>query len=108
MVAVDSLDGNVAKMLELKEKRKVAMDEINSDHAALTEANEIRMKENKAFHAEETDLLEAVAACKQAIVVLGKHNSAAQVSAVVRRLQNARVPQLASKGLDVNSLETLK
>merc|ERR1719326_98565 len=103
-----SMDGNVAKMLELKEKRKATLAEVNSDHAALTEANEIRMKENKAFQAEETDLLEAVAASKQAIVVLGKHNSAAQVSAVVRRLQNARVPQLASNGLDRSSLDALK
>merc|ERR550537_1002220 len=108
MVAVDSLDGNVAKMLELKEKRKATLAEVNSDHAALTEANEIRIKENKAFQAEETDLLEAVAASKQAIVVLGKHNSAAQVSAIVRRLQSARVPQLASRGLDSHSLDALK
>ena len=30
-----SMDGNVAKMLELKEKRKATLDEVNSDHAAL-------------------------------------------------------------------------
>merc|ERR550537_1753356 len=95
MVAVDSLDGNVAKMLELKEKRKATLDEVNSDHAALTEANEIRMKENKAFQAEETDLLEAVAASKQAIVVLGGHHpELAQVRSAAQRLQLARVPQM--------------
>jgi len=102
-----SMDENVAKMMELKEKRKVTMAEINSDHAGLTEANEMRIKENKAFHGEETDLIEAVMASKQAITVLGKHNpELAQVRAAARALQGFQ--QLAAKGLDKSSLEALK
>merc|ERR1719401_3102339 len=90
-----SMDENVATMLGLKEKRKATMDEINSDHATLVKAEELRIKESKAFQGEETDMLEAVAACKQAIVVLGKHNPGlAQLRTVARRLQDARVPQL--------------
>jgi len=91
-----SMDEAVARMVELKEKRRSTMDEINADHAALTQADELRMKENKAFQGEETDLMEAVAACKQAVVVLGKHNpELAQVRSIVRRLQDARVVQFA-------------
>jgi hypothetical protein len=90
-----TMDEATAKMIELKEKRKQTMDEINSDHKALTDANELRIKENKAFQASETDLIEAVMACKQAVTVLGKHHAdLAQVRAVVKKMQDAKVPQL--------------
>eukprot|EP00429_Kryptoperidinium_foliaceum_P018087 CAMPEP_0176038096 /NCGR_PEP_ID=MMETSP0120_2-20121206/18877_1 /TAXON_ID=160619 /ORGANISM="Kryptoperidinium foliaceum, Strain CCMP 1326" /LENGTH=711 /DNA_ID=CAMNT_0017371487 /DNA_START=60 /DNA_END=2195 /DNA_ORIENTATION=- len=91
-----SLSEASAKLMELKSKRKDTWDELQSDKKALQSAKELRMKENKAFHAEETDLLEAVQACKQAIVVLSKHNpSMAQVQAVAKSLQSARVQELA-------------
>jgi len=85
----------MAKMTELKEKRAVSMDEINANHAALTQANELRMKENKAFHGEETDLLAAIQSIKQAKVVLAKHNrDFVQIKKVVKQLQDAKVTQL--------------
>jgi hypothetical protein len=106
-----TMDETTAKMIELKEKRKQTMDEINSDHAALTQANELRIKENKAFQASETDLIEAVAACKQAVVVLSKHNpELAQVRAVAKSLQDAKVPQLvlASHTFSMSKMNVLK
>merc|ERR1719503_415611 len=85
----------VAKMEELKAKLKATKDEINADWAALNEASALRMKENKEFHEEETDLLQAIQACKQAIVVLSKHNpDLAQVRSAAQLLQAARVSQL--------------
>jgi len=89
----------VAKMEELKAKLKATKDEINADWAALNEASALRMKENKEFHEEETDLLQAVQACKQAIVVLSKHNpDLAQVRSAAHLLQTARVSQLVLSG----------
>merc|ERR1712187_348705 len=105
-----NMDEHTAKIVELKEKRKATLDEVNSEHAALTKADALRMKENKAFHAEETDLVEAIAACKQAIVVLSKHNpELAQVRSVARHLQDARVPQLvaSSKALRQEQMSIL-
>jgi hypothetical protein len=59
-----TMDAATAKVLELKEKRKATMDEINADHAALSTASELRMKESQAFQGEETDMIEAVKACR--------------------------------------------
>merc|ERR1719498_1709939 len=77
-----SMGEGAAKISELKAKRKETLDEVNSDHKALMDATAIRMKENKAFQASETDYLEAIAAAKDAIIVLKKHNpSLAQLRA---------------------------
>lgn len=105
-----SNDGLVAKMEELKEKRKVTLDEVNANHASKTEADEQRIKENKAFQGEETDLIEAVKACKQALIVLGnKAASLTQVRDAVRSLQLARIPQMVTGStMDRRSLDTLK
>lgn len=106
-----SIGEAVAKLAELKEKRKAALDEVNADKKALTEASALRMKENKEFQAAETDLIEAVAASKQAITVLGKHNSLAEMKAVAQKLKKARVPQLMAHmtgSLTGDRLETLK
>jgi len=87
-----SMDASTGKIAELKEKRAGTMKEINSDNAALGKATELRFKENKAFHASETDLLEAVAAAKDAIIVLSKHHPAlAQLRIVARRLLDPRL-----------------
>jgi len=90
-----SLSADAAKVKELKAKRKETMDEMYADQKALGKANALRMKENKAFHAEEVDLMEAIKACEQAITVLGQHHpELAQVKAVAHSLQNARVAEL--------------
>lgn len=87
-----------AKMKELKSKRKSIQEEQYADQKALDEAEELRMKENKEFHGEETDLLGAIDACKSAIDVLSRTNpELAQVKSVVNALQLARVQDLLLK-----------
>jgi len=100
------LGETVAKIGELKSKRKSTQEEQYRDQAALDEAEELRMKENKEFHGTETDLLEAIDATKNAIIVLSKHNpELAQIKAVARMLQAARVPQLMLKAGAFNSIK---
>jgi len=100
------LGETVAKIGELKSKRKSTQEDQYRDQAALDEAEELRMKENKEFHGTETDLLEAIDATKNAIIVLSKHNpELAQIKAVARMLQAARVPQLMLKAGAFNSIK---
>merc|ERR1719379_499258 len=90
-----SMDASTGKIAELKEKRKATMDEIQSDTKALSEATEMRFKENKAFHAAETDLLEAIDAAKNAIIVLSKHHpELIELRKVAHHLLDSRVSQL--------------
>ena len=69
-----SMDEATAKIMELKEKRKTTMEEIDTNHAALMDSSALRMKESKAAQAENTDLKEAAMACQQAVTVLSKHH----------------------------------
>merc|ERR1719247_702887 len=62
----------------------------------------MRMKENKEFQASETDYLEAISAAKNAIIVLGKHNSLSQIKAVAHKLLDARVSQLVDHSRSVS------
>ncbi len=90
----------------MKSKRKATQEDQFKDQAALDEAEELRMKENKEFHGTETDLLEAMDATKNAIIVLSKHNlELAQIKSVVRMLQAARVPQLSLKSGSFNNIK---
>jgi len=105
------LGETLAKIKEIKSKRKATQEDQYKDQAALDEAEEIRMKENKEFHGTETDLLEAIDATKNAIIVLSKHNpDFAQIRSVARALQAARVPQLIMKAgaFDDIKAQTLK
>jgi hypothetical protein len=100
------LGETIAKIKELKSKRKSIQEEQYKDQAALDEAEELRMKENKEFHGAETDLLEAIDATKNAIIVLSKHHpELAQIKAVVRMLQAAKIPQLMLKSGSFNNLK---
>merc|ERR1719478_1401292 len=58
------------KVAELKAKRKETMDEMYADQKGLGESTAQRMKDNKAFQGEETDLLEAISSAKGAITAL--------------------------------------
>jgi len=101
-----SLGEIAAKIKELKIKRKSTQEEMYADQKALDEAEEIRMKESKAFQETETDLIQAIDACKQAVVVLGAHHPTfAQMKEVAHMLQVARVPQIVGK---LNSLSAVK
>jgi len=90
-----SLSADAAKVVALKAKRKDTMDEMYADQKALGQANELRIKENKAFQAEKVDLIEAIKACEQAVTVLSKHHpELAQIKSVAQMLQKARVSEL--------------
>jgi len=104
-----------AKMAELKTKRDATLAEVDRDVAALEQARTMRMKENKAFHAEEANLIEAVKACDQALTVLKEYNPNAaglqQVRAVAQRLQQAQVLSLGRRmagGPTTAQMEALK
>jgi hypothetical protein len=102
-----TMDEATAKIMELKEKRTATLAEVDANHAALVAASALRMKESKAAQAENTDLEEAAKACQQAVVVLKSHQpdnaglSSAQLSAVARKLQAARVPQLLARSASI-------
>jgi len=101
----------LAKINELKSKRKATQEDQYADQSALDEAEEMRMKENKAFHETEGDLLSAIDATENAITMLSKHNAGlAQIKAVAQSLQTARVTELMvhSKGLDAGKSAVLK
>lgn len=101
----------LAKINEIKSKRKATQEEQYADQKALDEAEEMRMKENKAFHTTESDLLQAIDATENAITMLSKHNPGfAQIKAVVQSLQAARVTDMVmhSQGLDAGKRAVLK
>merc|ERR1719247_3628083 len=98
-----SMGADAARLAELKEKRKETLDEVNADHKALMDATAIRMKENKAFQASETDYIEAIDAAANAIVVLGKHNpSLAQLRTIAHHLLDSRVSQMVDNSRHVS------
>jgi hypothetical protein len=98
------MNGAAAKIKELKTKRKATQEEMYADQKALDEAEEQRMKDNKAFHTEEVDLLEAIDASEYAIEALSKHHTGfSQVRSVVDRLRKARVDSLLPKASRLHS-----
>merc|ERR1719428_525906 len=77
-----SMSEAAAKIVELKTQRKATQEQMYADQKSLGDATAMRMKENQEFHSDETNLLGAIDACKQAIVVLSKHHpELAQVKA---------------------------
>jgi len=92
-----TMDEAAAKIVELKTKRKATMDEMYSDQKALDTATALRMKEGQTFHGEETALLDAINAAKQAIVVLSEHHpELAQLRSLAKHLQDVRIVDLVS------------
>jgi chromosome segregation ATPase len=88
----------LAKINELKSKRKSTQEDQYADQKALDESEEMRMKENKEFHEAEGDLLQAIDATENAITMLSKHNPGfAQVKSIARALETARVSELLLK-----------
>merc|ERR1719478_1635372 len=94
----------LAKINELKSKRKATQEEQYADQKALDESEEMRMKENKEFHETEGDLLQAIDATENAITMLSKHNPGfAQVKSVARAMETARVSELLLKKNSLSS-----
>merc|ERR1719265_1519863 len=103
------MDETAAKIIELKAKIKETKDEYNKDWNALNTANSMRMKENKEFHGEETELLGAIQACQQAITVLSEHHPAlTQIHSAALRLKGALQVNILSEVLDQAKLAMLK
>jgi len=92
-----TMEEYVAKMSELKTQREGVMEELNQDIKAMQQADTLRMKEAKIFHTEETDKMGAIGAIKDALVVLGKHNSLTQMEShkMAKTLMAAHVADLA-------------
>merc|ERR1719265_2985503 len=103
------MDETAAKIIELKAKIKETKDEYNKDWNALNTANSMRMKENREFHGEETELLGAIQACEQAITVLSEHHPAlTQIHSAAVGLKGALPVNLLSGVLNQAKLATLK
>merc|ERR1719454_1953353 len=63
-----------ASLARLEKEIKALEGEIFEQQGAMDKANAIRMKKQAEFNAEEKDLLDAIKALKDAIVVLSKHH----------------------------------
>jgi len=98
----------VAKIEELRESLASTKKKLIEDQEALETAKALRMKESKSFHGEETDMLEAIQSCKQALVVLSKHHSLAQVQQVSKQLQALAAMNLAKDNLGRDKMAVLK
>jgi len=97
-----------AKIEELREGLATTKSKLREDKAALDTAVAIRMKENKAFHEEEVDMLDAIQGCDNALKVLGKHHSLAQIKEVGKSLQTLTAMQLAKDNLGRDKMAVLK
>merc|ERR1719498_713123 len=97
-----------AKIAQLKETIKNTRDQIYKNTDALGKAKAMRMKEVKENHHDETDLIGAIDACKQAIIVLSKHHpELLQVKKAAAQLRLVSV-HLLSQVLTEEQHETLK
>merc|ERR1719262_1949837 len=97
-----------AKIKELKEKIAEAKDSYNKAWDSLNKASAMRLKENKENHGEENDLVEAIKACEQALIVLSEqHPELMQIHKAARGLQ--RVPsQLLAQVLENSEVAAFK
>jgi chromosome segregation ATPase len=97
-----------AKIKELKEKIKQTKDDYNKEFESLNKASAMRMKENKENHGEESDLVMAIKAAEQALVVLSEqHPELVQIHKAARGLQGVRV-QLLSRVLQSSEVAVFK
>merc|ERR1719498_1501837 len=96
------------KAVELAQQKIAALESAISEYLGKMDELKTKLKDSKEFHTGETDLLDAINACKQAIVVLSKHHpELMQVSKVASGLQLLR-PQLLSAVLKPYQLQKLK
>jgi len=99
---------DLAKIKELKEKIQQAKDAYNKAWDALNKASAMRMKENKENHGEENDLVGAIKACEQALIVLSEqHPELVQLHKAAKKLQGVPV-QILSKVLESSEAAVFK
>jgi len=105
---LESLLGQAASaMAGLKVRRKATWDELQSDHAALDQATKLRIKDNQDFHSGETDYLDAIDACKNAITVLSEHHpQLAQLRSIADRLLEPRLAQVMRSTGSLNKVSS--
>lgn len=98
-----------AKIEELRVGLAETKSKLKADQEAINTATAMRTQEGAAFHNNEKELLDAVQACKEALVVLNKHNpSLAQIRGVARTLEALKTTQLAKDTLGRDKVAVLK
>merc|ERR1719487_1459834 len=103
-----SIEELTAKIAQLTEHYNGQRSDLYEKDKAKKDATAMRMKEGQEFHKEETDLINAINACKHAIVVLSKHHPEfLQVTGAVKELQKVS-SHLLAEVLTATQHETLK
>jgi len=97
-----------AKVEELREGLASTKTKLREDKAALDTAVALRMKENKAFHEEEVDMLDAISGCDNALKVLSRQPGLVQIKEVGKSLQALTAMQLAKDNLGRDKMAVLK
>jgi hypothetical protein len=104
-----SMGEYAAKIEELRGALASTREKLRADQKSLDEATAIRSQEAHAFMGEEKELLDAVQACKQALVVLGKHNpSLEQLRQAAGTLEALKASQMARDALGKDKMAVLK
>jgi hypothetical protein len=75
-----TIEAKTSLSAKIKAEIAALKDEIKKNMESLNKATGMRDEEAAQFHDEEKDLLQSIDALKNALVVLGKHNSASMVS----------------------------
>jgi hypothetical protein len=98
-----------AKIEELRAALDQTRTKLKADQQALDTATAIRTQEAATFHGEEKELLDAVQACKEALVVLGTHHpSLEQLRTVSKQLEALKMMQLAKDSLGRDKIAVLR
>merc|ERR1719456_1236258 len=103
-----SIEELTAKIAELTEHYNGQRGEMYKNDKAKKDATGMRMKEGQEVHKEETDLINAINACKHAIVVLSKHHpELLQLTGAAKELRKVS-SHLLSEVLTATQHDTLK
>merc|ERR1719156_226296 len=103
-----SIEELTAKIAELTEHYNGQRGEMYKNDKAKKDATGMRMKEGQEFHKEETDLINAINACKHAITVLSKHHpELLQLTGAAEELRKVSA-HLLSEVLTATQHDTLK
>merc|ERR1719440_1638086 len=103
-----SIEELTAKIAELTEHYNGQRGEMYKNDKAKKDATGMRMKEGQEFHKEETDLIQAINACKHAITVLSKHHpELLQLTGAAKELKKLSA-HLLSSVLTATQHDTLK
>merc|ERR1719159_2295086 len=103
-----SIEELTAKIKGLTEHYNGQRSELYKNDKAKKDATGMRMKEGQEFHKEETDMINAINACKHAIVVLSKHHpELLQLTGAAKELRKVSA-HLLTEVLTATQHDTLK